>query len=369
MSGGRIIIMAGGTGGHVYPGLAVAEALRARGVEVSWLGTHRGLEAQLVPKAGIAIDYIAISGLRGKGAVGWLLAPLRLTIALVQSLAVMWRHRPAAVLGMGGFVTGPGGVAAKLLGRPLLIHEQNAIAGMTNRWLSRIADAVLEAFPATFAPKAYVMPTGNPVRAAIAAVAEPQQRYAQRSGPLRLFVVGGSLGAQALNETVPQAVALLPQENRPLIRHQTGQKHFDAAQQAYDKAGVQGELLAYVDDMAAMYEWADLVICRAGALTVSELAAAGVPALLVPYPHAVDDHQTANGHYLTDAGAALLVQQGELDAQRLAGLINEFCTDATRGRPRLRAMAEAARALGRPAATAEVVAHCLAAARLKGEQR
>lgn len=369
MSRGRIIIMAGGTGGHVYPGLAVAEALRERGIEVSWLGTRRGLEAQLVPKAGFAIDYIAIAGLRGKGVAGWLSAPLRLTIALVQAIGVMWRRRPAAVLGMGGFVTGPGGVAAKLLGKALLIHEQNAVAGLTNRWLSRIADAVLEAFPGTFAPKAYVMHTGNPVRAAIAAVAEPAQRYAQRSGPLRLFVVGGSLGAQALNETVPQAVALLPQELRPLIRHQTGQKNFNTAQQAYARAGVQGELLAYVDDMAAMYEWADLVICRAGALTVSELAAAGVPALLVPYPHAVDDHQTVNGHYLTNAGAALLMQQNELDAQRLAGLINEFCSDAASGRQRLRAMAEAARALGRPAATAEVVAHCLAAARLMEKQK
>ncbi len=368
MSGVRIIIMAGGTGGHVYPGLAVAEALRERGIEVSWLGTRRGLESQLVPKAGFAIDYIAIAGLRGKGVAGWLLAPLRLTLALVQAVGVMWRRRPAAVLGMGGFVTGPGGVAAKLLGKPLLIHEQNALAGLTNRWLSRIADAVLEAFPGTFAPKANVMHTGNPVRTAIAAVAEPQLRYAQRNGPLRLFVVGGSLGATALNETVPQAVALLSPEQRPLIRHQTGQKNFEAAQRAYLAAGVTGELLAYVDDMAAMYEWADLVICRAGALTVSELAAAGLPALLVPYPHAVDDHQTVNGRYLTKAGAALMVQQSELAAPRLADLMNEFCSDAASGRQRLRAMAEAARALGRPAATAEVVAHCLAAARVKGEQ-
>jgi len=368
MSTTRIIIMAGGTGGHVYPGLAVAEALRARGVDVSWLGTRRGLESQLVPKAGFDIDYISISGLRGKGVLGWLLAPLRLTIAVAQALGVMWRRRPAAVLGMGGFVTGPGGVAAKLTGRPLLIHEQNALAGMTNRWLSRIADAVLEAFPGTFAPKASVMHTGNPVRAVITAVAEPKVRYAERSGPLRLFVVGGSLGAKALNETVPKALALLPEENRPLIRHQTGQKIFDSAQKAYREAGVQCELLAYVDDMAGMYEWADLVICRSGALTVSELAVAGVPSLLVPFPHAVDDHQTVNGHYLTNAGAALMMQQSELDAQRLAGVINEFCTDAASGRKRLLAMAEAARVLGRPAATAEVVAHCLAAARVKETQ-
>jgi len=365
MSTTRIIIMAGGTGGHVYPGLAVAEALRERGIEVSWLGTRRGLESQLVPKAGFAIDYIAISGLRGKGTLGWALAPFRLTIALAQAIGVMWRRRPAAVLGMGGFVTGPGGVAAKLTGRPLLIHEQNAIAGMTNRWLSRIADAVLEAFPGTFAPKASVMHTGNPVRKVIAQLDEPKARYADRTGPLRLFVVGGSLGAKALNETLPKAIALLPENIRPVIRHQTGQKHFESAQQAYCEAGVQGELLAYVDDMAGLYEWADLVICRSGALTVSELAAAGVPALLVPYPHAVDDHQTVNGRYLTNAGAALMVQQNELDAARLAGMINEFCTDAASGRKRLQAMAEAARALGRPAATAEVVAHCLAAARLK----
>lgn len=368
MSALRVIIMAGGTGGHVYPGLAVADALRERGVEVSWLGTRHGLEAQLVPKAGFAIDYISISGLRGKGLLGWLLAPLRLSVALTQSVGVIWRRRPAAVLGMGGFVTGPGGVATKLLGCPLVIHEQNAVAGMTNRWLSRIADTVLEAFPGTFAPKARVMHTGNPVRAVIAAVTEPTQRYAERSGPLRLFVVGGSLGAKALNETVPQAVAQLPEANRPLIRHQTGQKNFESAQQAYRAAGVEGELLAYVDDMAGLYEWADLVICRSGALTVSELAAAGVPAVLVPYPHAVDDHQTVNGHYLTQAGAALMVQQSELDAPRLAGVINEFCADAASGRKRLRMMAEAARALGRPKATAEVVAHCLAAARMKDKQ-
>ncbi|MCW8991789.1 MAG: undecaprenyldiphospho-muramoylpentapeptide beta-N-acetylglucosaminyltransferase, partial [Gammaproteobacteria bacterium] len=273
MSSGHILIMAGGTGGHVFPALAVAEGLRARGIAVSWLGTQRGLESELVPAAGFPIDYIRIAGLRGKGLAGWLLAPWRLSVALVQALGVIRRRQPGLVLGMGGFVTGPGGVAARLTGRPLVIHEQNAIAGLTNRWLARIANRVLEAFPDTFVGR-HVQHTGNPVRSDIMQLATPQQRYAGRQGPLRLFVLGGSLGAMVFNQTLPAALARLPEAMRPQVRHQTGKRNLEVTRRHYAEAGVDAELLPFIDDMAAMYEWADLVLCRAGALTVSELAMA-----------------------------------------------------------------------------------------------
>jgi UDP-N-acetylglucosamine--N-acetylmuramyl-(pentapeptide) pyrophosphoryl-undecaprenol N-acetylglucosamine transferase len=361
MSGLRILIMAGGTGGHVFPALAVARELRERGHEVSWLGTQRGLEAELVPQAGFPIDYISIAGLRGKGLTGWLLAPWRLSVALFQALAILRRRRPAMVLGMGGFVTGPGGVAARLSGRPLVIHEQNAIAGLTNRLLSHLAQMVLEAFPDTFAG-GHVRFTGNPVRGDIMQVAEPDVRYATHSGPIRLFVLGGSLGAMVFNQTLPKALALLPEAIRPQVRHQTGKKHLQATEASYDEAGVTAELLPFIDDMAAMYEWADLVLCRSGALTVSELAIAGVPALLVPFPFAVDDHQSANGRYLADEGAAQLIPQNTLNEESLAGMIREYCAEPEQGREKLREMAKRARMLARPEATNDVVAACLEAA-------
>lgn len=355
----RIVIMAGGTGGHVFPALAVAQELQRRGAEVSWLGTRHGIEAELVPQAGIAIDYITIAGLRGKGALGWLLAPLRLLRALWQALLVLRRRAPAAVLGLGGFASGPGGVAAWLQRRPLLIHEQNAVPGLTNRLLARIAYRVLEGFPGTFAG---ALATGNPVRAAIVGAAAPAERFAGRSGALRLLVVGGSLGAMALNETVPAALALLPAGQRPQVRHQSGKRHLAALQEFYRNAGVEAELLPFIDDMAAAYAWADLVVCRSGALTVGELAAVGVASILVPFPHAVDDHQTRNAAYLVDAGAAELVGQEQLNAQRLAAQLQVYVDDAAAGRKRLLAMAEAARALARPDATALVAEQCLAAA-------
>jgi len=360
MSQSRILIMAGGTGGHVFPALAVARELMARGAEVSWLGTRRGLEAEVVPAAGIEIDYISIAGLRGNGVVGWLAAPWRLSKALLQALGVMRKRKPTAVLGMGGFVTGPGGVAAKLLGRPLIIHEQNAIAGLTNRLLSHLADHVLEAFPSAFSgPR--VEQTGNPVRSDIMQLSTPEQRFADREGQIRLFVLGGSLGAMFFNETLPQALAMLPEGIRPLVRHQCGKRNPEVTAQHYAKAGVEVELLPFIDDMAAMYEWADLVLCRAGALTVSELAAAGVPALLVPFPFAVDDHQTANGRYLSEAGAAQLLQQCELDAARLADLLKAYCEEPQQGRARLLEMAKQARNLAKPEATQRVANICLAA--------
>jgi UDP-N-acetylglucosamine--N-acetylmuramyl-(pentapeptide) pyrophosphoryl-undecaprenol N-acetylglucosamine transferase len=356
----RILVMAGGTGGHVYPALAVARTLREAGAAVSWLGTERGLEARVVPEAGFPIDYIRITGLRGNGALGWLLAPWRILRALSQSLAVLRRRRPQAVLGMGGFASGPGGLAAWLSRRPLLIHEQNAAAGLTNRLLAPVAIRVMEAFPGTFRAGLGALLTGNPVRTEIAGVEQPGARYARRSGPLRLFVVGGSLGAAVLNSTVPAALARLAEADRPQVRHQTGPQHLEATREAYREAGVEAEVLPYIEEMAAAYAWADLVVCRAGALTVSELAAAGVPAILVPFPYAVDDHQTRNARHLTDAGAAVLVPQAELSPERLAGLLEEFIRT---GRERLRAMAESARRLAQPEATALVTRQCLAAAR------
>jgi UDP-N-acetylglucosamine--N-acetylmuramyl-(pentapeptide) pyrophosphoryl-undecaprenol N-acetylglucosamine transferase len=333
---------------------------------VSWLGTRRGMEAELVPANGFEIDYISIAGLRGNGMLGWLVAPLRISRAMVQAMGVMRHRRPQAVLGMGGFVTGPGGVAAKLSGRPLLIHEQNAIAGLTNRLLSRIANGVLEAFPDTF-QGARVRHTGNPVRSDIAALAAPDARFASRQGPLRLLVVGGSLGALALNELLPQALALIPEAIRPEVRHQSGRRHLEVTRNAYEQAGVTGEVMPFIEDMAAQYEWADLVLCRAGALTVSELALAGVAAILVPYPHAVDDHQSANGSYLVAQGAAQLVQQRDLTAASLAQMLGNFCRDVTEGRKQLMVMAQNARRLARPEATAEVAAACLAQAGFKNE--
>ncbi|MDX1595219.1 MAG: undecaprenyldiphospho-muramoylpentapeptide beta-N-acetylglucosaminyltransferase [Gammaproteobacteria bacterium] len=359
----RVVIMAGGTGGHVIPALTIAERLRERGLEVSWLGTRRGLEADLVPRARIEIDWLRVTGLRGNGAVGWALAPFRLGYALAQALRALRRRRPAAVLGMGGFAAGPGGVAAWLLGLPLVVHEQNAVAGLTNSLLARLADRVLEAFPGTFPPSRAAEATGNPVRAAIVALPRPALRFAVRTGPLRLLVLGGSLGAAALNEAIPAAAARLP--GKLEIRHQCGARHVEAARAAYAGAGVDAEVLPFIDDMAGAYGWADLVICRAGALTVAELAAAGVGALLVPFPHAVDDHQTANARYLVAAGAAELIPQERLEAADLGERIAALADD----RGRLAAMAEAARAVARPEAADAVVAACLRVAGLSGDAR
>jgi UDP-N-acetylglucosamine--N-acetylmuramyl-(pentapeptide) pyrophosphoryl-undecaprenol N-acetylglucosamine transferase len=357
----RILIMAGGTGGHVFPALAVAQELRRRGAAISWLGTRAGIEAELVPQAGIDIDYISISGLRGRGVLGWLMAPLRIARALWQALVVMRRRQPQVVLGLGGFASGPGGLAAWLTGRPLLIHEQNAVAGLTNRLLSRVAAQVMQAFPAAFAEAPWVSTCGNPVRPEIAALAAPAQRYASHQGALRLLVVGGSLGAMAFNETLPRALALLPAEQRPLVRHQSGRRHLEQVQRCYQDAGVAAELLPFIDDMAAAYDWSDMVLCRAGALTVSELAAAGAAAVLVPYPHAVDDHQTRNAAFLVDAGAALLLPQHDMSAENLAVLLQGFCADPQVGRTALCTMAQAARRLAQPEATASVAEACLAA--------
>mgnify|MGYP001813977653 FL=1 len=352
----NILIMAGGTGGHVFPALAVARYLRDEGVAVTWLGTRRGLEARLVPEAGFPIEYISVTGLRGRGLLGWLLAPFRLTAALWQALQVCLRCRPGVVLGLGGFVTGPGGVAAWLLRRPLVIHEQNAIAGLTNRLLSRLARRVLEAFPGSFPANIKTEQTGNPIRTDICDLPSPEQRIAAHQDELRILVIGGSLGAQALNEVLPQAIALLPEQNRPAIWHQAGQNKDAATREAYASANVEARVEPFIANMAEAYGWADLVICRAGALTISELAAAGVGAILVPYPHAVDDHQTRNALYLTEAGAARLMLQTELTPEALANVLRELLGE---GREGLVKMANAARQQAKPHATRQVAETCL----------
>ena len=344
------MIMAGGTGGHVFPALAVADYLRARDWHVVWLGAQTGMEATLVPQHGYELASIRFAGLRGKGVLAKLLLPLNLLVAFWQSLRAIRAHRPDVVLGMGGYIAFPGGMMAALLGRPLAIHEQNSIAGLANRVLAGVADRILVAFPGAL-PKS--KPTGNPVREAIARVAPPAQRFAGRSGPLRVLVVGGSLGAAALNERVPQALALLAAGDRPRVVHQSGAKHLEALQAGYAGAGVAAELLPFIEDMAQAYAEADVAICRAGATTVAELAAAGVPSILVPFPFAVDDHQTTNARYLADAGAAILVQQRELTAEKLAATLRGLT------RERLLAMAEKAHALGKPDATRAVAEACM----------
>ena len=350
-----ILVMAGGTGGHVYPALAVAQALRDAARDVVWLGTHRGLESRVVPSAGIDIEWISVKGLRRKGVLAMLVAPFQLVWALLQSLAVILRRRPAAVLGMGGFVSGPGGVAAWLTRRPLVIHEQNAAAGMTNRLLARLARVVLQAFPGSFIPEVHAETVGNPVREDIAAVAPPHERYVARQGALRVLVLGGSQGALALNRTVPAALALLDEDVRPVVRHQCGERTLEAARNAYDEHGVDVELAHFIEDMAEAYAWADLVICRAGALTVAELCAVGVPALFVPYPAAVDDHQTANARPLAQAGAARIIPEVELTPQHLAELLGEWL----QSRAVLQERAAKARALSCPDALRRITEICL----------
>lgn len=357
----KVMVMAGGTGGHVFPGLAVADELRQRGHEVVWIGTPNSMESRLVPQHGLPIEYVSISGLRGKGVLTLLAAPFKLVVAVMQAMAILRRHRPVLVFGCGGFAAGPGGLAAWLLRRPLVIHEQNAVAGYTNRLLAQLAQRVLEAFPDTFPGEKHVNVVGNPVRSAILALAPPAQRLAARVGPVRILVLGGSLGAQALNQIVPQALEKLAPDQHVEIWHQGG-RTVATAERAYaalaKQMGAKLQVAEFIQDMAAAYAWADLVICRAGALTVAEIAAVGLPAILVPFPHAVDDHQTANGRYLVEAGAALVIQERDLTASCLAHALQPLLTD----RARLLRMAEAARARAWPTATRDIVDHCLAVA-------
>jgi UDP-N-acetylglucosamine--N-acetylmuramyl-(pentapeptide) pyrophosphoryl-undecaprenol N-acetylglucosamine transferase len=352
-----VMIMAGGTGGHVFPALAVAAELRSRR-EIVWLGTERGIEARLVPTAGYPVEWIEVEGLRGKGLAGWFRAPWRLARAVRQARAALRRRRPGVVLGLGGFASGPGGIAAWLAGTPLVIHEQNAMAGLTNRWLARIATRIAEGFPGSFPAGSRALYVGNPVRPEIAALPPPRQRFESRSGPATLFVFGGSQGAAALNRLVPEALALLPEARRPAVLHQTGARDRDATEAAYRAVGVQADVRAFVDDMASAYAGADLVVARAGALTVAELAAAGVGSILVPFPAAVDDHQTRNAEWLGRTSAAQVVQEAGLTAGELA---NRLATLLGNGRTRLLAMAEAARALAVTNAAERVATLCLEA--------
>ncbi|MDQ7988777.1 MAG: undecaprenyldiphospho-muramoylpentapeptide beta-N-acetylglucosaminyltransferase [Candidatus Dactylopiibacterium sp.] len=350
----KLLVMAGGTGGHIYPGVAVAEALRARGWQIAWMGNADRMEGRIVPGYGYEPAWIRFGALRGKGLLPKLLLPLNLLRGFWQAWRAIGRVRPDVVIGMGGYVSFPGGMMASLRGCPLVVHEQNSVAGLANRVLAGVADRVVSGFPDVLRAARWL---GNPVRADIAALAPPAQRFAGRTGPLRILVVGGSLGAQALNGVVPRALALLPAALRPQVTHQSGTAQIDALRAAYAAAGVEGELLPFIDDMAQRYAQADLVICRAGALTVAELAAAGVGSVLVPFPSAVDDHQTGNARFLSERGAAVLMPQRTLSAEALAA----WLADASR--EKLLGMAEAARALARADAAEAVADLCEALCR------
>jgi len=354
---GTLMVMAGGTGGHVFPGLAVAHWMQARGWRVVWLGNASGMEATLVPKHGIAMEYVRFGGVRGKGLKTKLMLPVNLLRACSQSLRALRSVKPDVVLGMGGYITFPAGLMSKLSGTPLVLHEQNSIAGLANKVLAHLAKRVLVAFPNALPNAEW---TGNPIRAELAEALPPKERYAARNvgpeGRLNVLVVGGSLGAAALNETVPKALALLDPAARPRVVHQAGAKHIDALKANYAAAGFSADedvqLVPFIDDMASAYASADLVICRSGAMTVSEIAAVGVAALFVPFPFAVDDHQTTNAAFLANAGAAHLIQQRDLSAEKLAGWLRE------QTRETLASMAEKARALAKPDAAERVGRVC-----------
>ncbi|PHS25597.1 MAG: undecaprenyldiphospho-muramoylpentapeptide beta-N-acetylglucosaminyltransferase [Methylophaga sp.] len=332
----QALIMAGGTGGHVFPALAVAAALQQHHVNIAWIGTEKGIEAKLVPEAGYSLHFIQVQGLRGNGLLGWLLAPFKLVKSIYEAMRIIQHVKPDVVLGLGGFASGPGGVAAWLLRKPLVIHEQNAIPGLTNRLLSKLANRVLEGFDNSFVNINDAIWVGNPVRASIEALPAPEQRFEGRLGPIKLLILGGSLGAKALNEVVPQALALVEQDID--VIHQCGERHLTDCKLSYQQAGVEAEITTFIDDMPTAYAKADLVICRAGALTVAELSVAGVGALLVPYPYAVDDHQTHNAQALVAAGAAYLMAENTLTVATLAEKIKQCIND----RAQLKDMAIAA---------------------------
>ncbi|MDR2335689.1 MAG: undecaprenyldiphospho-muramoylpentapeptide beta-N-acetylglucosaminyltransferase [Burkholderiaceae bacterium] len=343
------LIMAGGTGGHIFPGLAVAEELRARGWSVHWLGTPGSMESRIVPPKGFQLETIDFSGVRGKGLVTLALLPLRLLRAFWQALSVVRRVKPDVIVGMGGYVTFPGGMMGVLAGKPLVLHEQNSVAGMANKVLVGVADRIFTAFPNVFRKGQWV---GNPLRAAFTRMPDPATRFAGRTGPLRLLVVGGSLGARALNDIVPQALALIPEQQRPQVTHQSGATQIDALRTNYETAGVQATLTPFIDDTAQAFADADLIVCRAGASTVTEIAAVGAAAVYVPFPAAVDDHQTTNARFLVDAGGGWLVQQRDLTPRGLADMIMNL------QRPALLEKALKAKAMEKINATREVVTAC-----------
>jgi UDP-N-acetylglucosamine--N-acetylmuramyl-(pentapeptide) pyrophosphoryl-undecaprenol N-acetylglucosamine transferase len=348
-----ILIMAGGTGGHIFPALAVADKMRQRGWRVVWLGNPDGMEARLVPQSGFEMVWVKFAALRGKGILRKLLLPLNLLRGFWQAQKLIRQIAPNVVLGMGGYITFPGGMMASLLGKPLVLHEQNSVAGLANRVLSSVADRIATGFPNVLAKGAWL---GNPVRPEIAAIAPPAERFSGRSGALRVLIIGGSLGAQALNEMVPKGMALLAADEQPQIVHQAGEKHLEALKANYAAVGVQAHCVPFIEDMAGAYAWADLVICRAGALTIAELAAAGVASILVPFPHAVDDHQTGNAKFLVNVGGAFLLPQDQLTPESIS-LIRNY------SRSQLLEMAEKARSLAKPDATEEVANICAESAK------
>lgn len=349
-----VLVMAGGTGGHIFPGLAVADNLKAQGWRVVWLGAPHSMESELVPKHGYPMGLVDFYGMRGKGLWRKVTLPFSLLFALWQSLFVYLQYRPSVVLGMGGYITVPGGLMAVLLRRPLVIHEQNAVAGMSNKLLARFSKRVMSGFPDVLPHAEWC---GNPVRESISALPDPGERYARREGPLNVLVVGGSLGAKVINERMPKALALLQPDERPHMLHQSGKLHYEVTFGAYKEAGVEAMVAPFVDNMAFYYDQADLVVCRAGALTISELAAAGLASVLVPFPHAVDDHQTVNAHFLADRGAAILLPQKDMTPEKLAELL--------RGMTRERAlqMAKAARAAAQPDSARRVAEVCIEVAK------
>ena len=353
-SGQGVLIMAGGTGGHIYPGLAVADALRQRDIPVRWLGAEGGMETRMVTEAGIDLDLVAIAGLRGKGFIRWIRMPLMLLRAVWQARRLLGLNRPGCVVSFGGYAAAPGGIAAWTRGIPVLVHEQNRIPGLTNRLLARFSRRILQGFPGTFPPAMSPLDSGNPVRHEVAALPDPRTRFTGRTGPVRVLVTGGSQGAQVLNQVVPEAFRKLAPAYAVEIRHQAGEKRVDEASEAYAKAGVDADVKPFIKDMAEAYAWADLVICRSGALTVAEIAAAGLASVLVPFAHAVDDHQTRNAEYLSCAGAAVILPQSSLEPQVLASALEPLLSN----RERLLSMAIAARSLALPDAAEKVVAAC-----------
>jgi UDP-N-acetylglucosamine--N-acetylmuramyl-(pentapeptide) pyrophosphoryl-undecaprenol N-acetylglucosamine transferase len=354
----KVLIMAGGTGGHVFPALAVADVLREQGHQVSWLGTARGLESRVVPAAGIEMDWLSVNGLRGKGVLSLLLAPFMLLKACWQAARVIGKRKPDVVLGLGGFVAGPGGLVARLRGCPLVIHEQNRVPGTTNRLLAKIATKVLEAFPGSFKKEMKAVTVGNPLRKEIEVAATTEKALVKEDDKFHLLILGGSLGAVILNEVIPAALKSLADPSKVAVIHQSGERTLSIAKAAYEGVDSEVEISPFIEDMAATYRWADLIICRAGAMTVSEVAAVGLPAIFVPLPHAIDDHQTANSHYLVDAGGAVLMSQPIFTPEAVAQQLEKFIADKTE----LLNMAEQARQMAEINAAANVASICIAEA-------
>ena len=379
-AGQGVLIMAGGTGGHIFPGLAVADSLRSAGVPVRWLGARGGMECDKVPAADIELDVVDISGLRGKGAASWLTMPFKLLRAVYQAFHVLGEHRPCCAISFGGYAAGPGGLAARLRGIPLVVHEQNRVPGMTNRTLARFASKILQAFPGSWEEKLQAITVGNPVRKAVVELDPPEKRLAGRQGPVRILLTGGSQGALALNRLLPEALGLLVETEEFQVRHQAGPRWVEETRAAYVEAGIPcrsdvsrdptqerttattvaahaaptAEVTDFIEDMASAYAWADVVVCRAGALTVSEIAAAGVAALFIPFPHAVDDHQTRNAEFLVESEAALLLQESQTDARKLANVLSPLAGD----RARLASMAIRGRAVAVPDSADRVAGLC-----------